>query len=84
MVAQVTVRFFAGAAAAAGCKEVEVEAQSVAAVCERLREQYGPEFARVLSASSLLVDAVATGSDAAVPPLHDGTTIDVLPPFAGG
>lgn len=84
MVALVTVRLFAGAAAAAGCKEVEVEAQSVATVCERLREQFGPEFARVLAASSLLVDAVAAGSDAELAIVHDGTTIDVLPPFAGG
>ena len=80
----VTVRFFAGAAAAAKCQQLEVEGDSVGEVTAKLRTQLGPEFGRVLDASSLLVDAVAAHGDLGMIPVTDGTTIDVLPPFAGG
>ena len=82
--ASVTVRLFAGAAAAAGCKEIDVEADSVATICDQLREQFGPEFARVLNASSLLVDGITAHRDLDLPELNNGATVDVLPPFAGG
>lgn len=80
----VTVRFFAGAAAAAGCKELALDADTVADVSTQLRSQFGPDFARVLDASSMLVDATVARGDLAAIPVSAGTTVDVLPPFAGG
>lgn len=80
----VTVRFFAGAAAAAKCEQLEVEGNSVGEITDRLRIELGAAFARVLDGSSLLVDSAATHGDLGAIPVIDGTTIDVLPPFAGG
>ncbi|OBK75051.1 MoaD/ThiS family protein [Mycobacterium sp. 1274761.0] len=81
---QLSVRYFAGARAAAG---VETEAlrvppgTSVAALVETLAAR-GPEFARVLRRCSFLCDGIAVRDE--TKPLTDGQTIDVLPPFAGG
>ena len=80
----VTVRYFAGAAAAAGTGEERVElpaGATVAGLVEHLARAHGPALARVLPAASFLVDAVAGPADRL---LRDGGTVDVLPPFAGG
>lgn len=83
----VTVRYFAGARAAAGLEEEVVHLDgagrslTVAALADLLAERHGAELARVLTASSFLVDEVASGRDRVV---HDGAQVDVLPPFAGG
>ncbi len=82
--ATVTVRLFAGAAAAAACQQLEVEGQSVGEITDSLRTQLGTGFGRVLDASSLLVNAVAAQGDLKAIPVTDGSTIDILPPFAGG
>ncbi len=80
----VTIRYFAGARAAAG---VETENLSLpddtllAALADQLAQQHGTGLARVLSASSFLINEVAGAPDRAIP---DGATVDVLPPFAGG
>ena len=79
----VLVRFFAGAAAAAGTEEEEVHvppATTVGNLVDRLAGR-GPELAKVLAASSYLLDAVAARPGDG---LSDGATLDVLPPFAGG
>ncbi len=80
----VAVRFFAGAAAAAGRTDEKVTVPAgatLAVLVEDLVQRHGPGLARVLTASSFLLDEV-TGDTAR--PLHDGATVDVLPPFAGG
>ena len=75
----ITVRYFAGARAAAGVPEASVAGGTSIA---ELSATAGPELAKVLSASSFLVDGVSwRDRDAALP---DGCTLDVLPPFAGG
>jgi molybdopterin converting factor small subunit len=75
----ITVRYFAGARAAAGVSVAELAGGISIA---ELTAGAGPELAKVLSASSFLVDGVAwRDRDAAIP---DGCTLDVLPPFAGG
>lgn len=76
------VRFFAGAAEAAGRKEQPVDGElTVAELKTRLSAEHGPEFARVLTACSILVDgARATDQTFAAA----NATVDVLPPFAGG
>lgn len=75
----ITVRYFAGARAAAGVSVAELDAGI--SVTE-LTTQARPELAKVLAASSFLVDGLAwRDRDAALP---DECTLDVLPPFAGG
>ncbi|MFD0484910.1 MoaD/ThiS family protein [Kineococcus sp. GCM10028916] len=79
----VLLRFFAGAAAAAGVEEEKVvvpAGATVGSLVETLALR-GPELARVLAASSFLVEAVSARAEDA---LADGVTLDVLPPFAGG
>ena len=75
------VRFFAGAAEAAGGDSREVDAEGL--TLEALREQLGEgdeRLARVLQVCTFLADGepIASGS------LDGVTTLDVLPPFAGG
>jgi sulfur-carrier protein len=75
----ITVRYFAGARAAAGVTHAELpDGRSVA----ELTAGAGPQLAKVLSASSFLVDGVAWKDRDQ--PLPAGCTLDVLPPFAGG
>ena len=85
----VTVRYFAGARAAAG-RDSEVLARPPATAVwtvddalHELSRRHGPGLAKVLAASSFLLDEVAVRSlEAPLPP--EGATLDVLPPFAGG
>ena len=75
------MRYFAGARAAAGLAEETVAAGSVRELVTNLSHR-GEPLARVLAACSYLVDGLAARDHDA--PLHDGATVDVLPPFAGG
>ncbi len=75
----VTVRFWAGARRAAGRAEGQVVAPDVRALKALLGER--PELAKIVAASSLLVDGTAVGDDTR---LDEGAVVDVLPPFAGG
>lgn len=84
----VSVRFFAGAQAAAGVAEERLTLASppaapatVGTLVEELIARHGADLARVLAASSFIVDEVAAGPDQT---LTDGANVDVLPPFAGG
>ncbi len=75
----ITVRYFAGARAAAGVSTAELAADISIA---ELTASASAELAKVLSASSFLVDGLSwRDRDATLP---DGCTLDVLPPFAGG
>ena len=79
-----TVRFFAGAQAAAGTAEEKLVLPAPATVRTLTRElsgRFGADLTRVLAAASYLVDELAAPPDRA---LRDGDRIDVLPPFAGG
>jgi molybdopterin converting factor small subunit len=79
----VTVRYFAGARAAAGrTAEVVPAGRSLAEVTGDLATRHGTGLARVLAAASFLVDGLACHDPSAVLPA--GATVDVLPPFAGG
>ena len=78
----VSIRFFAGAAEAAGTETLSVDATTVGALRLDLVTRFGPEFARVLGLCALLVNGVRAANDAA--PLPEAATVDVLPPFAGG
>jgi len=75
----ITVRYFAGARAAAGVHTAELAGGTSIA---ELTAAAHPQLAKVLSAASFLVDGLAwRDRDAALP---DDCTLDVLPPFAGG
>lgn len=85
----VRLRYFAAAAEAAGCEEQDLPeasavpsgaALTVGDVRRALIELYGDPMARVLASGSFLVDGVVSRDDAR--PV--GSTVDVLPPFAGG
>jgi molybdopterin synthase sulfur carrier subunit len=81
----VTVRYFAGAKAAAGTRSEPVEVPEGATIDElvtALGADHGEALTRVLAAASFLLDEVAVRDRATV--LADGAVVDVLPPFAGG
>ena len=79
--AVVTVRYWAGARAAAG---VDVETVSGVGTVAELVARIGaarPELRAVLAVASVLVDGrAAVGED----PVAAGALVEVLPPFAGG
>lgn len=78
----VTVRLFAAARAAAGTPEVAVAPGTVAELSAELVRTM-PALATVLPQCSFLVDGRSAKApyDTVVPA---GSTLDVLPPFAGG
>ena len=79
----VTVRFFAGARAAAGGAEETLPADlTLTSLVDTLSARHGERMARVLSVASFLVDGLACHDRET--PLRAGATVDVLPPFAGG
>ena len=77
-----TVRYFAGAAEAAGVEGEQLEAATVGDLVAQMGATRGAELARVLSRCSLLVNGVRTDDPAAA--LSATDAVDVLPPFAGG
>ena len=82
MSAPVTVRYFAGARAAAG---VETETRTAATLEElvgQLVDDHGARLERVLTACSFLVDGTSARDPGTA--LAPGAVVDVLPPFAGG
>ncbi|MBA3368489.1 MAG: MoaD/ThiS family protein [Geodermatophilaceae bacterium] len=77
-----TVNYFAAARAAAGAATETIEASSLAEVIAAASQRHGPGLAKVLGVCSFLVDGVRRSDhDAALP---HGSSVDVLPPFAGG
>ena len=81
----VVVRYFAAARAAAGVEAEKLQVASDATVADLLdavRAEHGPELARVLARCSYLLDEVAVRDHGA--PIANATSLDVLPPFAGG
>ena len=78
----VTVRYFAGARAAAGVDSEQRSAATLDELVRALADAHGEKLARVLPACSFLVDGTTTRDRALV--LAPGTVVDVLPPFAGG
>ncbi|SCE70813.1 Molybdopterin converting factor, small subunit [Micromonospora viridifaciens] len=80
---QLTVRYFAGARAAAGrAEETAPAGRSLDELVDELAARHGERLSVVLKAASFLVDGVACHDRRA--PLPAGVTVDVLPPFAGG
>ncbi|SDC22791.1 Molybdopterin converting factor, small subunit [Geodermatophilus telluris] len=82
MAGTVTVRYFAGARAAAGVDTETRAAGTLEELVGAMVAAHGERLGKVLTACSFLVDGTQT-RDRAVP-LSPGATVDVLPPFAGG
>lgn len=80
---QVTVRFFAGARAATGCDHVEVLPGTLEEVIEGLHVDF-PALTTVTPVCSFLVDGVSAQPHEDGPGIGSGSSVDILPPFAGG
>lgn len=83
----VVIRYWAAAKEAAGTHEELYVADSLAGALAQAhaRHQQTPRFASVLGMCSLLVDGQQVGrQDRATIALRHGSTVEVLPPFAGG
>ena len=78
----VTVRYFAGARAAAGVDTESRDAGSLDELVGQIVGEHGERLERVLTACSFLVDGTQTRDRTLV--LSPGSVVDVLPPFAGG
>lgn len=78
----VRVRYWAAARTAAGRTVEEIEVDTVGALLAAISTS--PQVARVVGASSLLVDGIAVPVTDADRPLRGDELVDVLPPFAGG
>lgn len=77
--ADVVVRFWAGAQRAAGHAEEQQSAASVGELRALLAGR--PELSAVCAVASFLVDGARSTDETELP---DGVVVDVLPPFAGG
>lgn len=85
--AQVTIRYWAAARAAAGTREEQVAGSTLAEVLAAAREarRDSGRFSEVLASCSFLVgDAPVGKRDPADVPVEAGDVVEVLPPFAGG
>jgi sulfur-carrier protein len=77
----VTVRFFAAARAAAGVNEITLDSSSAMHILDQAAA-LNPKLGQVLPQCSYLLDEVSLRDLSVV--VSDGSTLDVLPPFAGG
>jgi len=75
------VRYFAGAAEAAGTDVEQLPAGTVGELRAIMLAHHGDRLAQVIDRCSILVDGVRSDDAAA---LQASDVVDVLPPFAGG
>lgn len=77
-----TVRYFAAAAEAAGTASETVAATTLGELVAAVASGRDERFVQVLRRCAHLVDGRRTDDPAT--PLAESSTVDVLPPFAGG
>lgn len=85
--AKVTLRYWAALRSAAGMSEQVFDADTLAEALGEARASHAgePRFGAVLDICAVVVDGTPAGSrDHATIALHDGSTVELLPPFAGG
>ena len=80
----VTVRFFAGAAQAAGVDSARVAADANQTLREIAQAASKNDLAPILEVSSFLVDGALADGDTPLGEYAANGQLDVLPPFAGG
>ena len=78
--AEVTIRYWASARAAAGCDSERFCGGNVGEVLLAAASAHDG-LGGVLALSTILLDGRPVGDSV---PLSEGTTLEVLPPFAGG
>ena len=79
------INYWAGARTAAGIASETVRSDTVAgALAEVVRRHPDPSFARVVRASTVLVDGVALRGPDLGRLLERAVEVEILPPFAGG
>jgi len=76
----VTIRYWASARALAGCDSERFAGRAVGEVLDAAMAAH-PGLAAVLGVSTILLDGLPVTS---AHQLSEGTTLEVLPPFAGG
>lgn len=76
----VTVRYWAAAREAAGTEAERHPGRTLGGVLDAAVDAH-PELATVVKASTFLIDGRSADRSAT---LEDGSTVEVLPPFAGG
>ena len=80
-----TIRYWAGARAAAGVSSEQTSAATLEEALLLARAVRDDRFSQVLEVCSFVVDGDPVGArDHAEVRLADGGLVDVLPPFAGG
>jgi len=80
-----TLRYWAGARAAAGVASEQTSAATLAEALLLARSVRDDRFTAVLAVCSFVVDGDPVGArDHGTVVLVDGGLVDVLPPFAGG
>jgi len=77
----VRVRVFAALREIAGPSELEEDADTVGQLVDRLGDRFGPQFARILAAGSVIVDGERSDRDRRLQPQDD---VALLPPVSGG
>lgn len=77
-----TARYFAAARSAAGRHEEPVEAATLQELVATIGQRHGERLTLVLKACSFLVDGLSCRDGRT--PLTSASTVDILPPFAGG
>ena len=80
----VTVRFFAGAAQAAGVDSARIPADANQTLREIAQAASSNDLAPILKVSSFLVDGALADGDTPLGESAADGQLDVLPPFAGG
>jgi sulfur-carrier protein len=84
-VTTICLHYWAGARAAAGTESESWTADSIAEALRAAQQaRNDPNFARVLSVCSVLVDGVVVRADDLGRPVSGPLTAEILPPFAGG
>jgi molybdopterin converting factor small subunit len=73
---------FAALREAAGTGEVQVAAEPLGQLLDRLGARYGERFAAVLGYASVLIDGERRSDPRT--PIADGAEVALLPPFSGG
>ena len=79
----VTVRYWAGAAAAAGAQTDLVQACTVGEALDEAVARH-PALAPVVAVSTCLLDGVRVERDRVLTAADSEESLEILPPFAGG
>ena len=77
------MRYWGSAREAAGRAEDVVEAVGLREAVAAVADRYGERFRRIVEMSTIVVDGERLPPHARVS-VHEGSVVEVMPPFAGG